>query len=155
MRDETDPDLQARLQELRNAAQLAMRRIGDPLAAVKFGGVAGPLTPRQAETEAADLPMHPRLLADVTLLSEADLIAVMKEVITSSEEISWAKLEKREPVIPALFRNYEQRRLTAETVGKELARRGGTALLERVLERDLNSYQSIRNWWSDLEVAPL
>jgi HEAT repeat protein len=37
LRDETDPDLQAQLQELRVAAERARRRIGDPFTAGKSG----------------------------------------------------------------------------------------------------------------------
>jgi hypothetical protein len=158
LRDETDPLLQTRLQELRNATQLAMRRIGDPLASTRPGklGAAPPTseqTSEEREQELSQMPMHPRLLGDLSVLSESDIIAVLKELVAASEEISWAKLESREPVLAPFFRNYEQRRQTAETAGAELIRRGGTALLDKILDRDLGNYAAIRNWWSHLESA--
>ena len=160
LRDETDPHLQGQLQDLRSATQLAMRRIGDPLAATRDAKVptaSGPPTaeqsPEEIEQELSQAPMHPRLLGDRSLLSEADIVGVLKELITASEEISWAKLENREPVLAPYFRNYEQRRQTADAAGAELKRRGGSALLDKILERDLGNYAAIRNWWSDLETA--
>jgi HEAT repeat protein len=154
LRDEPDPEFQRQIEELRNAAQLAMRRIGDPLAVAKAGGAATgePEEIPGAEGEAPELPMHPRLMSGVAALSEADLIAIVKELISASEEISWAKLENREPMLAAYFKDYEQRRQTAEAAGKELARRGGPELLQTILERDLNNHTAIQNWWSHLEL---
>jgi HEAT repeat protein len=155
LRDESDPEFQRQIEELRNAAQLAMRRIGDPLAGAKASkpqGAAGEEAPLDSEEPIAELRMHPRL-ADATALSEADLIAVLKELISASEEISWAKLENREPMLAPYFKEYDQRRQTAEMAGTELARRGGPALLRTILERDLNNYAAIQNWWSHLELT--
>ena len=90
-----------------------------------------------------------RLLGDTSLLSEADLIAVLKELVNASEEISWAKLESREPMLPAYFKSYDQRRRTAELAGEELSRRGGPARLREVLENELGNHQAIVNWWAD------
>jgi len=151
LRDETDPDLQRKVVELRNAAQLAMRRIGDPLAAVKSGSQT-PFAEESGE-ESTEPTLHPRLLGDLSLLSEGDLVGILKELIAASEEISWAKLENREPVLAPHFKSYEQRRQTAEAVGIELARRGGPQFPGRILERDLNNYATIRNWWSHLELS--
>lgn len=155
LRDESDPEFQRQIEELRNAAQLAMRRIGDPLAGAKASkpqGAAGEEAPLDSEEPIAELRMHPRL-ADATALSEADLIAVLKELISASEEISWAKLENREPMLAPYFKEYDQRRQTAEVAGTELARRGGPDLLRTILERDLNNYAAIQNWWSHLELT--
>jgi HEAT repeat protein len=151
LRDEADPDLQRKVVELRNAAQLAMRRIGDPLAAVKTGSLS-PSAEEPGE-EGNEPSLHPRLLGDISLLSEAELVGILKELIAASEEISWAKLENREPALASHFKSYDQRRQTAEAVGLELARRGGTELLGQILERDLNNYATIRNWWSHLEMS--
>jgi HEAT repeat protein len=150
LRDETDPDLQRKVVELRSAAQLAMRRIGDPLAAVKTGAPSASL--EEPEEGGSEPSVHPRLLGELSLLTEAELVGILKELIGASEEISWAKLESREPVLASYFKSYDQRRQTAEGVGIELARRGGTELLEQILERDLNNYATIRNWWSHLEL---
>jgi HEAT repeat protein len=154
LRDEPDPEFQRQIEELRNAAQLAMRRIGDPLAVAKAGGPAAGATEEtpEAEGEVSELPMHPRLISGVAALSEADLIAIIKELISASEEISWAKLENREPMLAPYFKHYEQRRQTAEAAGRELARRGGPQLLQTILERDLNNHAAIQNWWSHLEL---
>jgi HEAT repeat protein len=158
LRDEVDPELQRQVVELRNAAQLAMRRIGDPLAAVKSGKDAAASASvedviGEIEGEAADISLHPRLLGELSLLSQNDIVGVLRELIAASEEISWAKLESREPVLAPYFRTYDQRRQTAESAGIELARRGGPDLLQTILERDLNSYTAIRNWWSHLELS--
>ena len=155
LRDEPDPEFQRQIEELRNAAQLAMRRIGDPLAVARAGGAATGVPEETPGSEEAvtELPMHPRLMSGVATLSEADLIAVIKELISASEEISWAKLENREPMLAPYFRNYEQRRQTAEAAGTELARRGGPQLLQTILERDLNNHAAIQNWWSHLELS--
>lgn len=155
LRDETDPELQRQLVELRHAAQLAMRRIGDPLAAVKsgMGTSVAPVEDASNETEeeSAENPLHPRLVGDVSALSQNEIIGVLRELISASEEISWAKLENREPALAPHFKTYDQRRQTAEVAGLELARRGGPDLLRAVLQRDLNNYGAIKNWWSHLE----
>jgi HEAT repeat protein len=151
LRDETDPDLQRKVVELRNAAQLAMRRIGDPLAVVKAG--AQSQSAEESAEQGSEPSLHPRLLGDLPLLSEGELVGILKELIAASEEISWAKLENREPVLASYFKSYDQRRQTAEAVGIELARRGGAELLRQILERDLNNYATIRNWWSHLELS--
>src|SRR6185503_14770883 len=158
LRDEVDPELQRQVVELRNAAQLAMRRIGDPLAAVKSGKNAATSASvedviEEIEGEAVDISLHPRLLGDLSLLSQNDIVGVLRELIAASEEISWAKLESREPVLAPYFRTYDQRRQTAESAGIELARRGGPELLHTTLERDLNNYAAIKNWWSHLELS--
>jgi hypothetical protein len=131
-----------------------MRRIGDPLAVAKAGGTAAGAPEEAPESDGTvpELPMHPRLMSEVTALSDADLITIVKELISASEEISWAKLENREPMLAPYFKNYEQRRQTAEAAGKELARRGGPQLLQTILERDLNNHAAIQNWWSHLEL---
>jgi len=153
LRDEPDPQLQTQLQELRSAAQRAMRRIGDPLAATKAAGSGGASSAESGDSETAELSLHPRLLGDLAALSEHDIVAVLKELIAASEEISWAQMENREPAPAPWFKTYEQRHQTAETIGRELARRGGPALLQLILERDLNNYAAIRNWWSQLELS--
>jgi HEAT repeat protein len=148
LRDETSPDRRAALDQLRQAATLAMRRIGDPLAAK---------SPAQAETAAAAVEqleknivaeLHPRLIGTAAALTEAELVGILKELIAASEEISWANLEQRSPVLAPHFSSYEQRRRTAEMVGAELHRRGGTALMKTVLEEQLGGYAAIQNWWS-------
>jgi len=152
LRDETTPERQAALEELRHATTLAMRKIGDPLAAKSTSARAGveAAIGQQKEKEPDGTAIHPRLAGDVGLLTNAELIAVLKELIAASEEISWANLERREPMLPAWFGTYEQRRRTAETIGAELQRRGGRTLVQQALERDLGGYATIRNWWSGL-----
>lgn len=153
MRDETTPERQAALEQLRNAAHLAMRKIGDPLAAK-----AAPVTAIQlaeaavaeAEQRLIDTGIHPRLIGDVKLLHSAELVEVLKELINASEEISWATLERREPMLAAHFKSYEQRAGVAETIGRELKRRGGAALLKQVLEQHLGGHAAIANWWGGL-----
>jgi hypothetical protein len=103
------------------------------------------------EREMEDTRVHPRLLGDPGSLSEEELVGVLKELMAASEEISWAKLESREPLLASYFKNYDQRRETADKVGRELFRRGGRALLDQVLGRDLNQYASIKNWWLEIE----
>lgn len=156
LRDETTPERQAALEELRNATTLAMRKIGDPLAAAKAGGA--PVTTETAieeiEKEIKTSAVHPRLVGDLKLLTEAELASVLKELIAASEEVSWANLEQREPMLSAWFATYEQRRQTAEAIGTELHRRGGMALLKQVLERDLGGYAAIGNWWADIGGSP-
>jgi hypothetical protein len=83
-------------------------------------------------------------------LQEPELVSVLKEVIAASEEISWANLERREPMLPAYFRSYDQRRQAAELIGAELNRRGGAPMLKRILDKDLAGCAAIGNWWSGL-----
>ena len=153
LRDEADPQLQVQLQELRSAAQRAMRRIGDPLAAGKGTASGGASSGEPGQLENAEQALHPRLLGDLSAVSEQDIVVVLKELIAASEEISWAQMENREPAPAPWFKTYEQRHQTAEMLGRELARRGGPALLQLILERDLNNYAAIRNWWSQLELS--
>src|SRR5688500_8998214 len=123
LRDESDPEFQRQIEELRNAAQLAMRRIGDPLAGAKGAKpvtAAGDDALEDSAETLTEFPMHPRLMADVKALPEADLVAMLKELIAASEEISWAKLENREPMLAPYFKQYEQRQRTAEIAGTEL-----------------------------------
>jgi hypothetical protein len=82
-------------------------------------------------------------------------VEVIRELINASEEISWAQLENREPLLPAYFKSYEQRAGVAETVGRELHRRGGAGLLKRVLAEQLSNHTAIANWWSGIEGAAL
>ena len=97
--------------------------------------------------------MHPRLAGELSQLTESELVAVLKEVIASSEESSWANLENRAPMLPAYFRSYEQRRLAAETIGAELYKRGGKPLLKRILEQDLAGNGAVSNWWAGMAEA--
>jgi HEAT repeat protein len=153
MRDETTPERQAALEQLRVATQLAMRKIGDPLAAgAKPGSVvsAAHAVVEEVEKNLAKGDVHPRLLGDLKLLTNDELVEVLKELIGASEEMSWAKLESREPMLPVYFRSYEQRSGVAEVIGKELHRRGGVGLLKQVLEQQLNNYEAINNWWSGI-----
>ena len=153
MRDETTPERQAALEQLRHATTLAMRKIGDPLA-----GKPKPATVtteaeaavQQVEQVVAETGVHPKLVGDLKLLKNEELIDVLKELIASSEEISWAKLENREPMLPPYFGSYEQRAGAAEKVGRELHRRGGGTLLKRVLQEQLNSHTAISNWWTGI-----
>jgi HEAT repeat protein len=151
LRDETTPERQAALEELRNATTLAMRKIGDPLTAKSASARAGAGAAQQTEKEGGGSEVHPRLTGDPNSLTHAELVAVLKELVAASEEISWANLERREPMLPAWFATYERRRQTAETIRAELHRRGGTALVQQVLERDLGGYAAISNWWSDVD----
>ena len=151
LRDETTPERQTALEELRQATALAMRKIGDPFTA-KPASAADATTAalEKLESSMTSAGVHPRLVGDLTLLPSGELTGVLKELVTASEEISWAKLERREPVLAAYFQTYEQRRQAAELVGTELRRRSGGTLLREVLEKDLNHYSAIQNWWSDL-----
>jgi len=153
MRDETTPERQAALEQLRHATQLALRKIGDPLAAKAAPVTATALAEAavvEAEQKLADSGVHPRLIGDVKLLNTVEMVEVLRELINASEEISWAKLESREPMLAAYFKTYEQRSGVAETIGKELHRRGGRALMKQVLEEQLNGYAAIANWWSGI-----
>jgi HEAT repeat protein len=153
MRDETTPERQAALEQLRNATTLAMRKIGDPLA-MKSGGQtaidAAAAVVQEVEQKLASTGVHPRLIGDLKALKAEELVEVLKELINASEEISWAKLESREPMLPEYFKSYEQRSGAAEAIGKELHRRGGTALMRQVFSESLNSYPSIGNWWGGI-----
>jgi HEAT repeat protein len=149
LRDETTPERQAAVEQLRQAATLAMRKIGDPLTGKAMTlEQATERAVRDAEATAAKAELHPRLIGDLALLNEAELAGVMKELIAASEEISWANLEAREPMLAPYFKTYDQRWQAAQAVGGELRRRGGAALLKRVLERDLANHAAIANWWS-------
>lgn len=149
---ETDPERRQALENLQKAASGAMRKIGDPLAMPKASGHAT-LAEQAAELEEEaerEAMVHPRLLGDFSSLSDHELVVVLKELVGASEEISWAKLENREPMLPAYFKSYEQRRETAEIVGRELHRRGGTERMKEVWKDKLDSYASIQNWWSGI-----
>jgi len=151
MRDETTPERQAALEQLRHATTLAMRKIGDPLAARPASVMdAAAAVVEQVEKKVASAEVHPRLIGDLKLLKTEELVEVLKELIKASEEISWAKLESREPMLADYFKTYEQRFSVAETIGRELHHRGGTALMKEVFEQELNSYASIGNWWSGI-----
>lgn len=147
LRDETSAENQVALDELRRAAQWALRKIGDPLASKPAPAVEPETTNPEALLTPAQLEMHPALVPDPALLTHGELVAVLKELVTASEEVAWAKLEQREPLLALHFRDYEQRRRTAETAGGELQRRGGVALMREVWERDLGSFETIDNWW--------
>jgi len=152
LRDESAPEQQSALEALRQAASLAMRRIGDPLQKKQDG--AGPKSVAEAveelEGRLTGSDVHPRLLGDLGLLSVEELVEVMRELIQASEEVSWAKLESREPLLAPHFKSYEQRQQTAERVGKELHRRGGDALVQEVLKEQLEDYPAIKNWWNGI-----
>jgi hypothetical protein len=149
MRDETTPQRQVTLEQLRAATTLALRKIGDPLATKPPTATASAqAAAQQVEQSLAGSGVHPRLVGDVKLLTNAEMIEVMKELIGASEEISWAKLESREPLLAEHFKTYEQRMGIAELIGSELHRRGGSKLLKLVLEQHLNNYSAISNWWS-------
>jgi HEAT repeat protein len=154
MRDETTPERQASLEQLRHATTLAMRKIGDPLVnKTALGSMTADAQAavQQVEQAVAEKGAHPKLAGDLKLLKNDELIEVAKELIASSEEISWAKLENREPMLPPYFIDYEQRAGAAEKVGRELHRRGGTTLLKQVLEEQLGNHTAISNWWSGIE----
>jgi HEAT repeat protein len=155
LRDEVAPERQAALQELREAAKLALRRIGDPLAKKSTTDL---LAAVQADARAAvaaleqsvgNSELHPRLLGDLSLLANGELVSVLRELISASEESSWANVESRNPVVPPHFTSYEHRRHTAEIIGAELHRRGGAALLKQVLEQELNGHGALGNWWRE------
>ena len=149
LRDETTPERQVGLEKLRQAASAAWRKIGDPL------GKGGNNSLEMSEAALAqqvlqdhDHDVHPRLAGELTYESEQDLIGVLKEMITASEEVSWAKLENREPMLTAYFKTYDQRREAAEKVGTELLRRKGASDLRQILANDLGNHAAIRNWWN-------
>ena len=155
LRDEVAPERQAALQELREAAKLALRRIGDPLAKKSTTDL---LAAVQADARAAvaaleqsvgSADLHPRLLGDPSLLADGELVAVLRELLNASEEISWANVESRPPLVLPHFASYEHRRRTAEIIGAELHRRGGAARVQQVLEQELNGHGAIGNWWRE------
>lgn len=153
MRDETTPDRQASLEQLRNATQLALRKIGDPLAAKVAGTTAMDIAAAavaEVERKLVESGVHPRLVGDLKLLGNEEMVEVLKELVNASEEISWAKLENREPMLAAYFKTYEQRAGVAEQIGRELHRRGGSALLKQVLDQQLNGHTAIANWWGGI-----
>jgi hypothetical protein len=140
------------LEQLRNAANLAMRKLGDPLKGKEpIPGKSLKDAVQQVEAAITESEIHPRLIGDLALLPDDDLVGVLREIIAASEEISWANLERREPLLPAWFKTYDQRAGAAQMVGKELQRRGGTALMRRVFEEQLGSYAALNNWWSAIK----
>src|SRR5206468_991369 len=159
MRDETTPERQAALEVLRQATTLALRRIGDPLSAKPTPAPTAPEADEPDELEDAEAKpkaepkAHPRLTGDLKALGNEELVEVLKELVNASEEISWAKLESREPLLPEYLVTYDQRARTAETVGKEFHRRGGRALMKEVLDRQLAGHVAISNWWDGLELG--
>lgn len=152
MRDETTADRQVELEGLRQAASRALNRIGSPLAKAAAEGKDVETALREMEQAAAttDSEVHPRLLGELHLLKESELVEVLVELIRASEEVSWAGLERREPMLAGWFKTYELRAQVAQTVGKELHRRGGTALMRKIFEEQLNSYASVNNWWAGI-----
>lgn len=153
MRDDPDPSRQAALDQLRAAAQLAMRKIGDPLAAKSTGPTVTDLAAAavaEAERKLAGSNYHPKLVGDIKLLNEEELLVVLRELVAASEEISWAKLESREPMLAEYFAAYEQRAGIATTIGREIHRRGGRELLRRLLEENLGNHSAIANWWDEI-----
>jgi len=152
LRDETTPERQAELEKLRHATSLALHKVGDPFAAKQQTavpeGVATALA--QVEERLSEGDVHPKLIGDLSLVSDGELIGVLRELISASEEISWANLESREPMLAGWFKTYDLRAGIARTVGEELHRRGGTTLMRQVFERDLNGYGAMSNWWSGI-----
>ena len=160
LRDETTPERQAKLASLRQACSLALRKIGDPLAARPPGQTdqQGPAAAREdspgAEKEKekilAEPEVHPRLRDDLKQLGNDEIVEILRDVIAASEEISWAQLERRQPLLPAWFSSYEQRSNVAARVGRELFRRGGAAHMRQLWEENLDRHAGIRNWWSGI-----
>ena len=152
LRDETTPERQAELEKLRHATSLALHKVGDPFAAkaqsTASDAMAAALAKAEEKLSGADV--HPKLIGDLSLVTDSELIGVLREVISASEEVSWANLESREPMLAAWFKTYDLRAGVARTVGEELHRRGGTSLMRQVFERDLNGYTAISNWWSGI-----
>ncbi len=157
MRDEAEAASNLALDALRRAATQALRKIGDPLAAsAKKSASTGAGVPAPgpvADGEAAS-GLHPALAGDVTVLTHGEVVAVLQELVAASEELSWARLENRAPLLPPHFADYEQRRLAAETAGAELVRRGGVGLLREVFERQLGKHEVVGNWWADAGWSP-
>ena len=152
LRDETTPERQAELDKLRHATNLALHKVGDPFAAKQAGTASDPAAAllAQAEQKLSEGNVHPKLIGDLSLITDAELMGVLKEVISASEEVSWANLETREPMLAGWFKTYDLRAGVARSVGEELHRRGGTTLMKQVFERDLNGYTAISNWWSGI-----
>lgn len=151
LRDETTPERQVALERLRTATQLAMRKIGDPFAAAKAGV---PVSVAQATVEkmeeaVAGSEVHPKLVSDVKLLTESEILEMIQELIKASDEVSWASLESREPMVPPYFKTYGQRAQVAETVGEELQRRGGKELVRRIHQEQLAGNTAVGNWWAE------
>jgi len=152
LRDETTSERQAELEKLRHATNIALHKIGDPFAVKSqaSGPDAAAALLAQAEQKLSGGEVHPKLIGDLSLVTESELIGVLREVISASEEISWANLESREPMLAAWFKSYDLRAGIARTVGEELHRRGGPTLMRQVFERDLKGYTAISNWWSGI-----
>jgi hypothetical protein len=152
LRDETTPERQAELEKLRHATSLALHKVGDPFAAKAQSANPDTATAvvAQMEQKLSEADVHPKLIGDLSLITDGELIGVLRELISASEEISWANLESREPMLPGWFKTYDLRAAIARTVGEELNRRGGMALMRQVFERDLNGYGAISNWWSGI-----
>lgn len=153
MRDETTPDRQAALEQLRQATHLALRKIGDPLAAKAAGATvidAAAAAVAEAERKLVESGIHPKLVGDLKLLTNDEIVDVMRELVAAIEEISWATLENRNPMLAVCFTTYEQRSGIAEQLGKELHRRGGAGLVKQILEQQLGGHTAITNWWSGI-----
>jgi hypothetical protein len=150
LRDETTSERQAGLEELRHAITRALHKIGSPLAKAVAEGQDVDAALREMEQAITDSEVHPRLVGDLHLLSEAELVEVLNELIRASEEVSWAGLERREPMLANWFKTYERRAEVAQTVGKEIHRRGGTALMKKIYEEQLSSYPALSNWWAGI-----
>ncbi len=150
MRDETTPERQAELDKLRQATTMALHKIGDPLAAKAGPAVVGTAEAvlAQAEQALAGGEVHPKLVGELSLVSDSELVGVLKELINASEEISWANLERREPMLPGWFKTYDQRAEVARKIGAQLHARGGLALMKQIFDRDLGSHSALSNWWS-------
>ena len=151
MRDETTTERQADLEKLRQATTLALHKIGDPFAAKPAAAADSPeALLAQAEQGLVSSEIHPKLIGTLDLVTDAELTGVLKELVNASEEISWANLERREPMLAAWFKTYDQRAAVARTVGEELHRRGGKARMKEIFVGDLGSYGAISNWWSGI-----
>ena len=135
----------------RSAAR-ELGRLGDPFAAKARSATADAMAAALAKVEEklGAVEVHPKLIGDLSLVTDGELIGVLREVISASEEVSWANLESREPMLAGWFKTYDQRAGIARTVGEELHRRGGAPLMRQVFERDLNGYGAISNWWSGI-----
>jgi len=150
LRDETSAERQAALEELRQAITRALHKIGSPLAKAAAQGQDVEAALREMEQSLSESEVHPRLIGDLHLLTEAELVEVLNELVRASEEVSWAGLERREPMLAAWFKTYDRRVEVAQTVGKELHRRGGTPLLKKVFEEQLSAYPAVSNWWQGI-----
>lgn len=96
--------------------------------------------------------LHPRLGNQTQLqaLSLDVLVWILKELADAGKEIDSAAWARRNPALPSYFNQYQKRARTAELIGRELHRRGGTALVNRVLNRQLGKDRSIHRWWSGI-----